>query len=328
MATLRTISLNDILTEKSSLLFPPTFLSGSNGNTRKNSPLYASLDALSMLSPPVVYMENNQEFHLVDGLGRVTWLAERKKGEAPCMVLDRAISPADLGMYILAVHNREILSTATCKACFCAFLHNRGVEQEKIIDDFMPLLEMNSHAKIFAQCLRIASMPENVLQFCHEKGFSLKKCINIARHEKEMLQRVFALRQHLSLSASVLEEILSSLRDISRMHETDCNDILDSGEARHILEEDIPGTARTARFRNFLKELRQPVLTEVNARIMSGIREMNLPGNVRVDYDKTLENRNVTIVISVKNRDELERGVRAVSHSKTLNGIMEILREL
>ena len=322
------IKTEELHVESSRFLFPPAFLRNEDKEKVNLKALHASLDALPFLSHPVVYRSEGHGFHLVHGLRRVRWLVKKGEEEISAVVLDNGTSVKDLGTCILAIKSHAVMESAVSRACFCAFLKEIGIKEEDIITLFLPLLEMNSHKKIFSRCMRIASMPEEALTFCHQKRFSFKKCMNIARHEKGLLEKVFALKSCLSLSASVLEEILSTLLDISRMYEKSYDKILDSKGVRAIFHGDLSPSERTAAFRQLLREMRYPVLTEVNRKITSEIKAMEFPANLGISYDHTLENRNITISLSVKDEKTLKDGVRAISREKTLKGVMKILREL
>lgn len=317
--------LDRIRVNDSCFHFPPDFLK-EDGNRKKLIDL--SLDVLSTLSPLVVYKDEQHETHLIHGFNRVSWLERNGVEKTDCVILDEKTPVANIAKYILAIRYPFILSSAASRAVFYAFLKKIGVDEQVLINDFLPCLGLDSHEKVLKRSLRIASMPDKVIEFCHSKGFSFKKCVNFSGYDRELIKKVFELKDVMSFSASVLEEILGNMRDFSRMSGSGYAEILERTEIIELLNQDLSPSEKSAAFRQVLKKLRYPLLTEINSRISDITANMNLPNNVNITWDNSLENREVVIHLSVRNDRTFLAGTDAVSDPVTVDGIKRILNQL
>ena len=147
-------------------------------------------------------------------------------------------------------------------------------------------------------------------------------------HIEDLLVQLMSWRSTRQLTASVLDEIASNLKDYLRSNDIDMKAFVKDEEVVNIIGSDLSPRDRTDRLRKLISVRRYPVLSEVNERIERAIRSTGLPEGVVVSWDRTLENKEVNIDILVKDPDEWDRVIKSIHTEEIKEIIGDILDEL
>jgi hypothetical protein len=290
---------------------------------------FASLEAEGLLTPVTVKKSREKPggFEILDGFKRVSWAASRDLPFISCACLDMDI-PLEKSWLVVLSAQKAALDSPALKAAFLGFLKKAGVPRETTVERFMPLLGLGPSINLLEKYLKIAMLPDAVLAFCHRKGFSAKRCLNLSHHRRGLLNRFFSYSSSLTLTASLAEELLDNINDILRRDAISPEDFFSLPEISDVLEEGTDTRARTDRFRRAVRRLRFPVLTGIERQMEGAGKKFFSGKKFSVTWDKSLENRVLNITASVKSPEEFVRLVRDMEDETSLEGIKALLSYL
>lgn len=286
--------------------------------------LGASLESFGVLSPLVV----DGSMELVDGFKRLAWARMKRVETVPVIELPDGAAPEDILPIVLNETAKEAQASPASKARFIAFAKKAGAGDEVVRNSIMPILGLEPSGKLMRRLEAVSRLPEEVLGFLDEKRFSLKQCYSLTMYPSDLLDLVFSWREKLSLTASLLEEFLESLKDYLGASGLSPRDLPDDGEIAAILYSDTSAHERTRRLRERIRRLRYPTITEVNRDLEKIKKAMNLPRNVDVRWDASLERKEARVTIIARKTEEWEEAMEKLRSGGLSDGIKSILDRL
>ncbi len=286
----------------------------------------SSLESCGILSPVLAKRsgKNPQNVHVLDGFKRVYWASSRGMASISCVFVPGSISEYEAWMIVFAAQ-KHVLCSSALKAAFLQHLEKSGVSRETIINKFMPALELGPSEHLLKKYLKIAGLPEKVLSFCHSKGFSAKRCLNLSHHKKGLLESFFSRSHSLSLSARLAEELLNDINDILRREGISPEEFFCEPEIAKIFQDRTDNRIRTERLRDAVRKRKFPVLTSIERQMEKAKQRLLDERSFRVSWDRTLENRAINLSASVKSPREFMQLVRELEQEDTLEGIRILL---
>ncbi len=318
------IHISDILAEESRFSLKDVLFYPDGDDTV----LERHLKAYGILTPVTVLQDGSGRYHLIDGLQRVRYAEDADMLEIGSVVLPGTVSIEEVITLILNDKRSIITESMMNKICFVSFAVTLKAPEEWIVKDLCRALALKPHRSMLEECERMGALPYELKSFCHEKKFSLKQILNLSHHPEDLLMQLMSWRQVLQLSASVLDEIASNLKDYLRINNIVMKEFIYDAEVENIIDSDLSPRDRTDRLRKLISARRYPVLSEVNERIERAVRRLDLPEGVGVSWDRTLENKGVNIAISIKGPDEWDGLMKSIDTVEIKKIIGDILDEL
>jgi len=321
---LQDIAIEDILVEKSRFLLKGLFTDEHLSNTH----LINSFDKLGILTPIVVYREKSGKFHLVDGKKRVLYAKQKQIPELKAVVLPDTPPFTEIVDMILYGKSKEINSSVINKVQFVCFALSLGVTGQWALDILCKTLGFRPHSGFLNEIKKIDDLPEEFKSFCHEKKFSLKQALNLANYPEDILLQLLRWKSCLQLTASTMEEVASNLRDYLKDQDMKLGDFVSAPEVQEIMQSSLSPHVKTERFRQYLYRVRFPILSGTNEKIKQKVKKMNLPDNIVINWDTTLENKKIDMTISIQKPEQLSKILKTLNSEAAKNSITEILDEL
>lgn len=290
--------------------------------------LRASIAELGQIDPVTVHEVADGEYHLVDGFARCACLAMEGAAFVDANVVAAEASPESLMRYYFLAHQPRILESAAQRVRFLSLARRCGVGDETLVQHFLPMVGFEAHPRLLRRCEAVAALPEEVLQFCHEKRFSLKQCLHLTRHPAELLSWLFDWRDHLALTASIIEELAGHIGDHLRGSGTSMAEFRQRPELVELFAARMSPQERTRRLRDTVRRWRFPVLTQVQSEMESIRNAMNLPQPMELRWDPTLEQHAVELRILVRSDEQWPEIAEAIGRPETRRGVRELLEHL
>lgn len=133
----------------------------------------------------------------------------------------------------------------------------------------------------------------------------------------------------MTLTASIAQELVENIGEIAKAGGHDPSSFLANPTVLEIVDSESSNPQeRTAALRDLVKKMRWPTITEANAKI-AGIRSgMGLPDGIRLDWDRTLERRKVTVSIEVDAQERWRDAIEILGKERVGVGVGEILDEM
>ena len=289
--------------------------------------LFSSLDRTGILVP-VLADERHGVLHLIDGFKRVVWSRSRGVPSVPVRIVPADITAEEIFIILLSAQEIYLKKSPVLKARFLSFVKEAGVPEETIVHQFMPMLQLGHDRALLKKYLKISGLPDDVLLFCHQKGFSLKRCLNLANHKRELLTRFFHLRGSIAISASLAEEMLNNMNDYLRREAKDPEYLFARQDIQGILKSDMAVNEKTQALRSLLRELRFPTLSRIERQMDDIARGLPDLRHLSVSWDRSLENRRITITGTVQSLEDFRTLLGDISRPEMFDGIKALLHYL
>lgn len=294
---------------------------------RELKPLVNSIQEWGILQPLFVHRVGEVN-HLVDGFKRAVIARALGIEDLPCRLFPEDISLRALLELLLIEHRHKICATLAAKVRFIDFALKLGLEKDPLVRWFFPMLDLQGHEAVLTKVKAIAQLPEEILDFCAEKYFSMRQCAQLTRYPRDLLLHVFSWRDRLSMTASVVEEMLSHLHDQMRGTGQDLSEFLNDREVQGLLASSSSLHEKTEQFRALIRERRYPILTDTNRKLQRIRDQISLPRNATLTWDPTLERREVQLVLKFQESSEWEETLQALKDEKIAQGFHRLLEIL
>ncbi len=324
MTYIEKIETKSIISENSFFLIKGLFTEDS----KEKEALGISLKKIGIVDPLTVYRDNKGDLHLIDGMKRHAFALDNGVKELYISILPEITQLTDIITLILYTRREDIGRSIINKIEFICFALSLNVPDHWIFHNLCKPLGLRPHRTFLDECLRIRSLPGLFKEFCHEKRFSYKQILNLTHHPVELLEYMMKQRHALQLTASVLDELSANIKDYIRANNISFQDFISNVQFTEILNSDLNPSEKTRRLREFIRTLRFPILTKVNSNILKITEELELPENIQIRWDETLENKSVEIVVKIENIGKWGEVLQAMNSSKTKEGVKDILKEL
>lgn len=290
--------------------------------------LLKSFNAMGILYPVIVYKADNEQLHLIDGKKRVQFAKQRRGKIIPVNILPSTTSVTDIITLLFCNEWHAIESSAINKIQFICFAMNLGAPEPWILEELCIPFGFRPSGDFLLECERINGLSKNLRQFCHEKRFSVKQLLNLASHPRDVLEQIIRWQSVLQLTASTLYELASNLNDYLNRENKKVKDFLTDPDVVEIFESALGAREKTDRLRTLLNLRRFPILSETNARINKSVEALNLPKGCNMNWDYTLENKNISLSINLSNPDRWNYILDSLSSNDVKKAIQSILEEL
>ncbi len=287
-----------------------------------------SFDAFGILDPIIVYKDDNGQLHLVDGMKRIQFAILNKERMIRATVLPETTPVTDLITLILCNKRYEIEFSTINKIQFIYFAGSLNAPEGWILNSLCMPFELKTNRDFFRECERIYNLPKELKLFCHDKKFSLKQMLNITYHPKDLLVQLIKWKSVLQLTASTLDEIASNLKDYLKRENKKIGDFLSEPDIQELFDSSFSPRDKTEKLRQLIHLKQFPILSDKNTKIQKAVDSLKLPKGINVNWDRTLENKNINLSVNVSDPSKWRELLNALSSDEVKKAIESILDEL
>lgn len=287
-----------------------------------------SFDTLGILYPVIVYADDKKRYHLVDGRKRVQFAKEMREPRIRASILPMSTPVTDIITLIFCNKRNEIESSIMNKVQFLCFAMALNASESWILQSLCIPFEFKPHREFFRECERIYNLPEELKLFCHDKSFSLKQLLNLTYYPKDLLVQLITWKSDLQFTASTLDEIASNLKNYLKRENKNIIDFLSEPDIQELFDSSLSPRDKTEKLRQLIYLKRFPTLSETNARIFKNVKSLNLPREINIKWDRTLENKMIDISIHIKDQKHWQKLLDTLNSLESKNVIQSILDEL
>lgn len=260
--------------------------------------LVLSIAQIGLIVPPRV-KPSDKGLILVSGWRRLLACRELKYQSIP--VLMTVEDAADLDLLIQAIEENlttRSLSLAEKAEAICK-LHQYGLDQDKIMADFLPRFALPPRKDYVQLLVRVATQgDENLKIFLHQKEISLDALDVLLTFSPEVQRKLIPLLQ--TLTYSQRRQIIFFLHEIA---------VRDKISIEMLIEEELKGIAEEAQFswrakaEIFLEKVRQkrfPLITAWEKQMRQTLKELSWPEEIQLTYDPTFERPELKIAFAFR----------------------------
>ncbi len=318
------ININDVLVDKSCFSLKG-FLFESD---RHKASIEDSFKHLGILYPVIIYRDKDGRFHLVDGKRRVKFATQSRTEKISSIVLPESTPVTDIVTLILSDRRTEIGQSVINKILFICFAVTVSAPESWILSSLCVQIGFKPYIEFLKDCERINHLPEEIKLFCHEKKFSMKQMLNLSYYPEDILLQLMRWRSDIQLTASTMDELASNLKDHLRAQKRTVKDFVLENEVQDVLQSSMSPRDKTERMRSLIYMKRFPVLSETNTRIGEKVSQLNLPKGISINWDRTLENKNVDITVHLEEPEKMTELMEKLNSAEMKQVVKDILDEL
>lgn len=288
----------------------------------------SSFHSLGILYPVIVYRDRKKQLHLIDGVKRIQHAKVTQQKKINAMILPEKTPVTDIISLILCNKLHEIESSIINKVQSICFAISLNAPDAWIMDALCFSFDFKPHSEFLRECERIYNLPREIKQFCHDKKISLKQMVNFTFYPRELLETLMKWKSVLQLTASTLDEIASHMNDYMKREHKKVDDLLAEPEVQEIFDSSLSPREKTEQFRNLLHLRKFPLLSASNSRIEETVQLTNMPKEVKINWDRTLENKKLGINIVINDPLKWSGILTALQSDELKTAIESILDEL
>src|SRR3989339_120087 len=259
--------------------------------------LYNSIKEIGLISPVLLRGEGSP-YQVIDGLQRILAC---QKARVPS--IEALIYPEDsldeLGGFHLAIHlniHNRSLNPIEKAIILYKLLNQFQIDPEKIIQHYMPLLELPPARKVFKNFLLLNSMEEELKLAIAKGEFAVELDWEISKFSPSERQVLFRLGRDLKLGINKMREIIRYLEEISLRDGTPLVSLLTAEEVQRVLaQERMTIPQKGEKLRQIVKEKRYPQLSKLEKTFSEGLKKLRLPPDLKLTPPPFFEGDKLTL---------------------------------
>jgi len=257
------------------------------------------------LIEPVLVKSDGQAFILVTGWKRVEASREAGLKEIPALVIPS--ESTDLDLFSLAFFESypgKDFSLAE-KALIIKKFIEFGLSPEELIEEFLSRLESPPERQTIDLLTQLASL-DWALPSIHRGRWKLSTARLFLSFFPEERRAIISVGE--TLNHNQQAELIELLFTLKKRQKVGLETILAEEEIKPLVQEAARERQPRARL-ELLSALRKrtfPLVTEINREMQTALRQINLSGNSRLDYDHSLEKSSLFISFEARTTEEIE----------------------
>ncbi len=251
-----------------------------------------------------------------------------KESKIRATLLPENTPVTDLITLILCNKRYEIEYSVINKIQFIYFASSLNAPETWILQSLCIPFEFKPHRDFFRECERIYNLPRELKLFCHEKKYSFKQLLNLTFHPRDLLMQLMIWKPVLQLTASTLDEIASGLKDYLKRENKKISDVLSEPDIQELFDSSLGPREKTDKLRALIRLKKFPVLSDKNVLIKKIVDDLKLPKGIDVQWDRTLENKNIHVSVDVHDPSQWRNILAALGSADVKKALDAILEEL
>jgi hypothetical protein len=318
------VNINDILIDDSHFSLKDYLFDSFSAPTCH----ITSFDTLGILYPVILFVGDRNRYHLVDGRKRLQFAKEMRQPMIKANILPRGTPLTDIITLIFCNKRDDIQASIINRVQFLCYALSLNASDSWILQSLCVPFEFKPHSSFLRECERIFNLPGKLRQFCHEKKFSLKQLLNLTLLPEKLLLQIIDWKSDLQLTASIMDEIASNLKDYLKRENKSIDDFVSGQDVQEIFDSSLSPREKTDKLRQLINLKRFPILSQKNSAIQASVDELSLPKGMTIDWDRSLENKNIHVSLNIRDLSKWQGLLETLSSAEVKKALESILDEL
>ena len=244
--------------------------------------LRRSIQAVGLLQIPLLQGRRQGGFRIVSGSRRLLICRELGLEPITCQILDASLSPG--ACLRLAVYDNvatRVLNSVEKSLVLAKMLVS--LPQPQVIDEFMPLLDLEPSIKLLSRYLELLRMEKDLLDALADGRLHERTASALAPLNPTDRRALFTLFGEFSFSVSVQQELIELAVEIGHREGMAPAEVLQADAIAALRREQRrPARHRAEEIRRYLQGRRTPRLTARRERFLRETQKLGLPSGVRL----------------------------------------------
>ena len=206
-------------------------------------------------------------------------------------------------------------------------LKHAGISDETIIEEYMPLLELERSKKIFLDLSSVATLSLKLKKLLHRAGVPVKTFSTFYKWNEENRTAAENLFSTLKPGVNKWRELLELLDEIATRDNTTTGNILSQDDIKKILG--ISGLTPPQQYdkiHQVLTNRRYPVLSDMRKQVARTLDEMELDDKTRLKFQQTFESNELKLELKFQSEKELSQQVEKIFKALQSGSVEKLIR--
>jgi ParB family chromosome partitioning protein len=277
--------------------------------------LTASIKKIGLLNPPLL-LENNSEYLIVCGFRRIEACRGLGWSQVEARILDPGTQEADCARIAVADNTLQrplnLIEQSRSLVLISGF-----IKDDVMLAQELSLLGLPENQSVIKKIEEICHLSRPIQRAILSDTISLAMALELGKLTPDVGAGFVELFENLKLSLNKQREIVTFVQEIALREEIAVLEVINDDRLQAILEQkDFDKNQKTRKIRSYLKQRRFPAITSAARAFEKLIKELGLPGGIKLIPPANFEGSIYTLTFNFKNLPEL------IEHKTTLDEIV------
>ena len=206
-------------------------------------------------------------------------------------------------------------------------LNDAGISEIIIIDELMPLLELERSKKLLADFFSVQQLGRRLQILLHQAKVPLKTFRIFYRWDPESLNSAENLFRKIKVGANKWRELLELIDEIAHRDETTPAQVIThSAISTFLADPQLAPPQKHDKIHPHLYNLRYPVLSQLKIQIARTLDEMALDDKTRFKFQESFESNELKLELKFQSEKELSRQVEKIFQALQSGSAEKLIR--
>jgi ParB/RepB/Spo0J family partition protein len=202
-----------------------------------------------------------------------------------------------------------------------------GISDETIIEEYMPLLELERSKKIFQDLCSVNTLSPKLKKLLHRARVPVKTFSTLYKWHEESRTAAEVLFEKLKPGVNKWRELLDLLDEIATRENTTPEKILSQDDIQKILATpELNSPQQYDKIHQHLFNLRYPVLSDMKKQVARALDEMDLDDKTRLKFEETFESDALKLELKFQSEKELSRQVEKIFQALQSGSVEKLIK--
>lgn len=258
---------------------------------------------------PVVLTGDQKNYQVVAGFRRLQIAQELGMVNVPAYLANKKIGSEDLFRLSLLENQTARSLNLVEKATLFLKLQEAGIDQDRIVDLFLPLVGLPHSWQKVNELMIITELPEILVDYFILRGFSVRRLRHLKGLSVSSLAFFAKIVELLAPSANLFEEISREIVEVAQRDDTSVEEIAAGDLSELIRDESVLPSERLRILRCKVFSMRYPVLDTETRKLERKLNSLEIPSNAKLKWDRTLEAKGIEMRFMIDDHKDLEESI-------------------
>ena len=281
---------------------------------------------------PILLTHPHPLHRVISGHRRLKVAGKAGHQEIPARIIDRTVNEKTMLSINLSENRSHRQYSDIEKAGILDRLVKAGINESKVIQDYMPMLALERNKKLFENFLQAHTLNESLKQLLHDTKVPLRHfsaMLDWDRESQDAVERVFNI---LRPGINKWRDLLDLIDDLAKRERQPPANILSQQEIQAMLKgKEAPSPDLYDTVHQFLHDQRNPFLSGLQKKLVRILDQLQLAPGTRVRTPENFETEEIKIELDFKNEKEFSGQVKKLSEagrSKALTDLIRLFKDL
>jgi len=269
--------------------------------------LVASIQAVGLISPPVLRQKHDFKYQIVCGFRRVKACQSLGWHEIKVRVLLGELSEFDL-LKLAIWDNRSHRPLNVIEQAQGIKKLSAHIPAGDRLEVLASILGFPLNQKVFGKLGKLCRLPESIQTGLRDETIAFEAAVDLCEFSPEDALTFFDLFNGLKLSQNKQREIIMLVQEIGIREDLGPGKILRSRDIRMIMDRpELNRNEKGAKLRAYLKQRRFPELTQAEERFSKELKALKLNEHINMTASPYFERGSYTLRMTFKNMKDFDK---------------------